>query len=468
VVTQIFQWRALERLGAEDIADRLNADPDRYPPPQPIPGAGRRPVGAWTKSSVLEVLANPKHTGYMVWNRRKRSRPERHVPGKVNPPSEWVWSPQPTHEPLVTRALFDAAPPVARIRERSRSAPGPNLAHPQTQRSYLLRSYVRCHLCGRRMFGKTRRKGERVHTYYACVTNREHHREQPWYDDHPKTMVVREDCLLPIIGTFFAERVLGANRALFLDHHAPAAPSPRNVDQAHERVLARLEQLARAQANLFAQLESYQPTGDETIDTEWRSTLQRRFATVTAERNSLRQQLADDAAPPPHPPPTADADAEAELLARLPCTGRDLTPLPEADQRRLYDAFHLQARYNRATDRLTLQVTINATTVDSLARQVGELASTDPGPPSDRTAPPPRQSPSGSVSHLGRDLPGAPLLTSTLRAVPTGAAFFVGWVVGWVFAGSSPWHPVSPSTAGISNRSPPATTVPSSTPGLTP
>ena len=124
VVTQIFQWRALERLGAEDIADRLNTDPDRYPPPQPIPGVGRRPVGAWTKSSVLEVLANPKHTGYMVWNRRKRSRPERHVPGKVNPPSEWVWSLQLTHEPLVTRALFDAATPVARIRERSRSARG--------------------------------------------------------------------------------------------------------------------------------------------------------------------------------------------------------------------------------------------------------------------------------------------------------------------------------------------------------
>jgi hypothetical protein len=30
VVTQIFQWRALELLSAQDIADRLNADPDRY------------------------------------------------------------------------------------------------------------------------------------------------------------------------------------------------------------------------------------------------------------------------------------------------------------------------------------------------------------------------------------------------------------------------------------------------------
>ena len=45
------------------------------------------------------------------------------------------------------------------------------MAHPQTRRSYVLRSYLVCDLCGRRMFGKTRRKGEREYTYYACVTN---------------------------------------------------------------------------------------------------------------------------------------------------------------------------------------------------------------------------------------------------------------------------------------------------------
>jgi site-specific recombinase XerD len=41
----------------------------------------------------------------MVWNRRKRSRPERGVKGRVNPPSEWVWSTQSTHETLTTRVV---------------------------------------------------------------------------------------------------------------------------------------------------------------------------------------------------------------------------------------------------------------------------------------------------------------------------------------------------------------------------
>jgi DNA invertase Pin-like site-specific DNA recombinase len=98
VVTQIFHWRAVLRLGYDEIAYRLNLDPDRYPPPDPILGEGRRRIGAWTGGSVREVLDNPKHTGYMVWNRRKRGHRSRDVRGRVNPPSAWVWSPRPTHD----------------------------------------------------------------------------------------------------------------------------------------------------------------------------------------------------------------------------------------------------------------------------------------------------------------------------------------------------------------------------------
>ncbi|GAA0739535.1 recombinase family protein [Dactylosporangium roseum] len=141
-VTQIFLWRALERLSYNDIADRLNLDPERYPP-DPIPGEGRRRIGAWTGGSVREVLDNPKHTGYMVWNRRKNPRPKRGIKGRVNPPSAWVWSSRPTHEPLVTREIFNAASAVSRFRKGSRSSAAANV-HPETARTYVLRSYLRC------------------------------------------------------------------------------------------------------------------------------------------------------------------------------------------------------------------------------------------------------------------------------------------------------------------------------------
>lgn len=83
-VTQIALLRYHEQLGYDSIADRLNADLAMYPPPSP-PG-GRRARGAWSKSSVSEVLKNPKYTGYQVFNRRATHSAR----GKVNDPVKWV------------------------------------------------------------------------------------------------------------------------------------------------------------------------------------------------------------------------------------------------------------------------------------------------------------------------------------------------------------------------------------------
>ena len=49
-VTLIAKWRYYEQLGFDTIAERLNTNLDKYPPPQP-PG-GLRARGAWSKSSV--------------------------------------------------------------------------------------------------------------------------------------------------------------------------------------------------------------------------------------------------------------------------------------------------------------------------------------------------------------------------------------------------------------------------------
>jgi site-specific DNA recombinase len=395
VVTQIFRWRGLERISAGDIAHRLNTDPDRYPPPQP---AGKRPVGAWTTKAVLDILANPKYTGYMVWNRRKRGSRARGVVGKVNPPTEWVWSPQPTHEPLTTRKLFHAAAATKQVRERSRSAPGPNLAHPQTKRSYLLRSYLFCDLCQRRMGGKTHTKRGRDYLYYTCSTNPAHHHDRPWYPHHPKNIFVREDRILPVIGDFFAERILGPSRHLFLPDPTTPTDTPDPDAEAEAAALrTRLDQLRRAQDNLFTQLETFQPTGDPDIDDEWRQSLQRRFAALANERRTLAQRLTDLTRPAAPPEPELDPRG---LLAQIPCTTHDLTALPEPDQRQLYDAFHLQARYHHEHRHLTLRVTINASTVHDLAAMITNVTG--------------RQNPAGEFSHLVRD-PGSTRLVEPLR-----------------------------------------------------
>ncbi|HKR48623.1 MAG TPA: recombinase family protein [Pseudonocardiaceae bacterium] len=86
------------------LVDRLNADPAKYPPP--IPPGKTRARGAWGKTSVFEILKNPKYTGYQVFNRRA----SRSAYGKVNDPVKWVWSTEPAHEPLIPKWMRQMRP----------------------------------------------------------------------------------------------------------------------------------------------------------------------------------------------------------------------------------------------------------------------------------------------------------------------------------------------------------------------
>ena len=69
-----------------------------------------------------------------MFNRRaSRSRN-----GKVNDPIKWVWSPKPSHEPLIPKWMFDELNAHRQARRGSRAGNDRNI-HPQTQRTYLLR-----------------------------------------------------------------------------------------------------------------------------------------------------------------------------------------------------------------------------------------------------------------------------------------------------------------------------------------
>jgi site-specific DNA recombinase len=152
---------------------------------------------------VREVLCQPKYTGYMVWNRRAMKTRG----GSPNPLEEWVWSSRPSHEAIVDLDTFVAAQKVAQRRERSRTAAEPN-PHPHTKRSYLLRSHLFCALCGRRMFGKTRRG----HAYYACAPRK----GQDVPDGHPASLWVNEGALVDAFHDFLSQHVFGDNRRALL------------------------------------------------------------------------------------------------------------------------------------------------------------------------------------------------------------------------------------------------------------
>lgn len=97
VVVRIFTWRATSRIGATRIAGRLDADPDRYPPPLDTRGVRRR----WTRGLVRHILANPAYTGRHVWGRTHHGRPV--------PAAGWVASAPNAHPRLVDDLTFNAA-----------------------------------------------------------------------------------------------------------------------------------------------------------------------------------------------------------------------------------------------------------------------------------------------------------------------------------------------------------------------
>jgi len=68
VVKMILHDDVVDRLTITATLEKLNGNLDAYPPPlSPEP---KRRTGMWGRSSVWEILHNPKYSGFMVWNRR--------------------------------------------------------------------------------------------------------------------------------------------------------------------------------------------------------------------------------------------------------------------------------------------------------------------------------------------------------------------------------------------------------------
>lgn len=97
---ELCRLRREEHLKAADITAILSAAPERYPI-----------EGRWTHNRVEGLIANPKLTGYQVYN-RKASRTGRPGFSRRNPISQWIWSPRPVHEAVVSLEEWKAAQEV--------------------------------------------------------------------------------------------------------------------------------------------------------------------------------------------------------------------------------------------------------------------------------------------------------------------------------------------------------------------
>ncbi|MET9657869.1 recombinase family protein [Streptomyces sp. NPDC006510] len=97
---ELCRLRREEHLKSRDIIELLAADPEQYPVED-----------RWTHNRVEGLIANPKLAGYQVYN-RKASRTGRAGYSRLNPISEWVWSPTVVHEPVVSLEEWKTAQEV--------------------------------------------------------------------------------------------------------------------------------------------------------------------------------------------------------------------------------------------------------------------------------------------------------------------------------------------------------------------
>ncbi len=202
IVVRIFD-EFLEGVGLHAIARGLNTDGIPCPSASD-PGRNRHRLAngpEWRYSSVRAILDNPRYTGYQVWNKQRRDEElvdvndvglGHYTKMRWNDQSEWIWSEQPSQQPLITREEWEAVQAKFRTNQRKRARVA------KEGHTYILAGLLTCGQCGRRMTGTWNHE----RPYYRCQADRDSTTTDP---EHPTRMYVREDKIIPHLDTWMTQ-----------------------------------------------------------------------------------------------------------------------------------------------------------------------------------------------------------------------------------------------------------------------
>jgi site-specific DNA recombinase len=279
VVPRIFELFLADH-GYYAIAEQLTAEGIPSPAGHDLARNPHRPGRAWAKSAVRAILRNPRYTGYQVWGRQRRDEilldvndvAAGHVSRmRWNDPDRWIWSTQPTHQPLVDQATFQAV--QSRIATRS---PHSRRTPRATPRPYLLRGRLHCALCERRLQGQWIR-GE---AYYRCRYPAEYAAASSF--QHPKSVYLREVDLVGHLDNWLTELFSPTN----LDHTCQTLATANRSDPAGDQRRAARQVLADCQRRLDRYRAALEVGTDPAVVQQW-------IAEVTATRTAAEAQLRD-------------------------------------------------------------------------------------------------------------------------------------------------------------------------------
>jgi len=236
--------------------------------------------GLWAKSAVRAILANPRYTGFEVWNKQRKDEVLLDVEDvalghqtkmRWNDSGEWIWSAEPMHEALVTREQFETAQSMFAATKRRPPR------EPAVGRHYLLTGIMHCEICNRRMQGQW----NHGRAYYRCKFPAD-------YPDptgsHPRSVYVKEEAVTPGLDRWLAE--------LFDDDHIDqTCDTLAGISEPDPAAIERDKRLTAGIADCDRRIKKYHQLLDHDVDpalaAAWITEAQR-------ERKSLEAQLGEN------------------------------------------------------------------------------------------------------------------------------------------------------------------------------
>lgn len=268
----------VQRIFAEYIAGRgyfaIAQDLTRDGIPSPSahdPARNRhRDQRSWSKIAVRSILMNPRYTGRQVWNRQRRDEilvdvedvAQGHLSRmRWNDRSDWVWSAEQTHDPIISAEDFDKA----QAQMAAGSHRPTSFKTRRVNRVYVLSGRVHCALCGHRMQGNFSHDAH----HYRCKFTSD--RAPVPGLDHPKNVYVRESAIVPKLDAWIGQLFDPANLDATCEALAMAG-SANDVD--HARIEAAKRKIDDCDSRLAKYRAAMDAGADPVIVAGWMSEVQ--------------------------------------------------------------------------------------------------------------------------------------------------------------------------------------------------
>ncbi|HEY6315875.1 MAG TPA: recombinase family protein [Streptosporangiaceae bacterium] len=295
------------------------------------PGRNKHRSGiAWSKGAVRVILTNPRYTGRQVWNRQRKDEVLIDVAdvalGNVtkmrwNDASQWIWSDEVTHPPVIAAETFQQARDILAARGR-----GPCQHKPHDRpRSYAFVGSLFCGVCQRRIQGHWINAAP----YYRCRFPAEYALASKI--SHPRNVYLRQDAFGAQVNTWLATAFAPARLSDTIDQIM--AGQQAHADRpAAQAATARIEEAGVKMARYRAALDA---GGDPEEIGKWIAQAKTQRLAAEAE---LRQATAGTA--------TFTGQQIEALIEECADVAQDLCDTEPAEVARAYQKLGLRLTYH--------------------------------------------------------------------------------------------------------------------------